>query len=58
MPLKISAFPKCYIDQIAGDRTMSVFDWIDMARAARRRRPGNVRRLFYQPGQRLSRPRR
>jgi sugar phosphate isomerase/epimerase len=33
MPLKISAFPKCYIDQIAGARTMSVFDWIDMARA-------------------------
>ena len=33
MPLKISAFPKCYIDQIAGDRTMSVFDWIEMARS-------------------------
>ena len=33
MPLKIAAFPKCYIDQIAGDRSMSVFDWIDMARA-------------------------
>ncbi len=33
MPLKISAFPKCYIDQIAGARTMSVFDWIDMARS-------------------------
>lgn len=33
MPLKLSAFPKCYIDQIAGSRTMSVFDWIDMARA-------------------------
>jgi sugar phosphate isomerase/epimerase len=33
MPLKISAFPKCYIDQIAGARSMSVFDWIDMARA-------------------------
>jgi sugar phosphate isomerase/epimerase len=32
MPLKISAFPKCYIEQIAGARTMSVFDWIDMAR--------------------------
>ncbi len=32
MPLKISAFPKCYIDEIAGARTMSVFDWIDMAR--------------------------
>jgi sugar phosphate isomerase/epimerase len=33
MPLKISAFPKCYIDQIAGDKTMSVFEWIAMARA-------------------------
>jgi sugar phosphate isomerase/epimerase len=33
MPLKLSAFPKCYIDQIAGARTMSVFDWIAMARA-------------------------
>ena len=32
MPLKISAFPKCFLDQIAGARTMSVFDWIDMAR--------------------------
>jgi sugar phosphate isomerase/epimerase len=33
MPLKISAFPKCYIEQIAGTRTMSVFDWITMARS-------------------------
>ena len=33
MPLSISAFPKCYIDQIAGERSMSVFDWITMARA-------------------------
>src|SRR6478672_5532281 len=32
MPLKLSAFPKCYIDRIAGDRSMSVFDWIAMAR--------------------------
>lgn len=31
MPLKISAFPKCYLDDIAGRRTMSVFDWIEMA---------------------------
>ncbi len=42
MPLKISAFPKCYIDQIAGDKTMSVFEWIEMARVARCRRPGDV----------------
>ena len=33
MPLKLSAFPKCYLDQIAGDRSLSVFDWIEMARA-------------------------
>src|SRR6476646_9850653 len=33
MSLKLSAFPKCYIDRIAGDRTMSVFDWIEMARS-------------------------
>src|SRR6201994_155531 len=31
--MKISAFPKCFIDQIAGDRSMSVFDWIEMARS-------------------------
>lgn len=31
MPLKISAFPKCYLDEIAGARTMTVFDWIAMA---------------------------
>jgi sugar phosphate isomerase/epimerase len=29
--LKISAFPKCYLDEIAGRRTMSVFDWITIA---------------------------
>jgi sugar phosphate isomerase/epimerase len=33
MSLKLSAFPKCYIDQIAGDRSMSVFDWIETARS-------------------------
>jgi sugar phosphate isomerase/epimerase len=33
MPLKLAAFPKCYIDQIARSRTMSVFDWIEMARS-------------------------
>src|SRR6185312_15417749 len=31
MPLKLSAFPKCYLETIAGARTMSVFDWIEMA---------------------------
>jgi sugar phosphate isomerase/epimerase len=30
--LKLSAFPKCYLDEIAGRRTLSVFDWIAMAR--------------------------
>jgi sugar phosphate isomerase/epimerase len=32
MALKISAFPKCYLDEIAGARSMTVFDWITMAR--------------------------
>ena len=30
--MRISAFPKCYIDDIAARRTMSVFQWIEMAR--------------------------
>jgi sugar phosphate isomerase/epimerase len=30
--MKLSAFPKCYLDDIAGARSMSVFDWIHMAR--------------------------
>jgi sugar phosphate isomerase/epimerase len=33
MPVKLAAFPKCYIDRIAGSRTMSVFDWVKMARS-------------------------
>ena len=32
MPLKLSAFPKCYLDRIAGDRTMTVFEWVEMAK--------------------------
>ncbi|MEY4395961.1 MAG: Inosose dehydratase [Planctomycetota bacterium] len=32
MPLKISAFPKCYLDTIAGTREMTVFQWIEMAK--------------------------
>jgi sugar phosphate isomerase/epimerase len=32
MKPRISAFPKCYLDAIAGARSMSVFDWIEMAR--------------------------
>jgi sugar phosphate isomerase/epimerase len=31
MPLRISAFPKCYLETIAGGK-MSVFEWIEMAR--------------------------
>jgi sugar phosphate isomerase/epimerase len=31
MPLKISAFPKCYLEDIA-NRKMSLFDWIEMAK--------------------------
>lgn len=30
--MKISAFPKCYLDDISLHRTMSVFDWIEMAK--------------------------
>lgn len=32
MTVRISAFPKCYLDTISHERTMSVFDWIEMAR--------------------------
>lgn len=32
MPPRLSAFPKCYLDKIAGERSMSVFDWIAEAR--------------------------
>ncbi len=32
MSVRISAFPKCYLDTISHDRTMSVFDWIEMAK--------------------------
>ncbi len=31
--MRIAAFPKCYLDDIAGAGAMSVFDWIEMARA-------------------------
>lgn len=30
--MKISAFPKCYLDEISVQRSMSVFDWIEMAK--------------------------
>ena len=33
MPLKISAFPKCYIDDIAVRRTMTIFEWIELAQS-------------------------
>ena len=29
---RISAFPKCYLEEISQKRTMSVFDWIQMAK--------------------------
>jgi len=32
VPPRIAAFPKCYLDRIAGDRSMTVFEWIEMAR--------------------------
>ncbi|MCI0699518.1 MAG: sugar phosphate isomerase/epimerase [Planctomycetia bacterium] len=33
MPLRISAFPKCFLDRIAGERSMSVFEWIELSRS-------------------------
>ncbi len=33
--MKIAAFPKCYLDDISQHRTMTVFDWIEMARQFR-----------------------
>ncbi|HEX6972134.1 MAG TPA: sugar phosphate isomerase/epimerase, partial [Limnochordia bacterium] len=29
----MAAFPKCYMDALCVTRTMSLFEWIDMARA-------------------------
>ncbi|MFB3923424.1 MAG: sugar phosphate isomerase/epimerase family protein [Terriglobia bacterium] len=29
--MKLSAFPKCFMDPLVLDRTMTVFDWIEMA---------------------------
>jgi len=31
--VKISAFPKCYLNAISVERSMTVFDWIEQARA-------------------------
>ncbi len=32
MSVQLSAFPKCYLDKISHDKSMSVFDWIEMAK--------------------------
>ena len=29
--MKLAAFPKCYMDEMVRDRTMTLFQWIDMA---------------------------
>jgi sugar phosphate isomerase/epimerase len=29
--MKLAAFPKCFMDQLVVERTMTLFDWIDMA---------------------------
>ena len=29
--MKLAAFPKCFMDQLVVQRSMSVFDWIEMA---------------------------
>ncbi len=31
MKPKLAVFPKCYMDQLCVDRTMTVFEWIDLA---------------------------
>jgi sugar phosphate isomerase/epimerase len=31
--VKIAAFPKCYMDELSVHRTMTIFDWIDMAQS-------------------------
>ena len=31
MKPKLAAFPKCYIDDLCVQQTMSLFDWIEMA---------------------------
>ncbi len=31
--MKISAFPKCYVEDIVEKKTMTLFDWIEMAKA-------------------------
>ncbi|MCC6727799.1 MAG: sugar phosphate isomerase/epimerase [Chthonomonadales bacterium] len=31
--MRLAAFPKCYLDALCVERTMSVFDWIELARA-------------------------
>lgn len=30
--MKLAAFPKCFMDQLVVERSMSIFDWIQMAR--------------------------
>ncbi len=32
MSVRVSAFPKCYLEEISSHKSMSVFDWIEMAR--------------------------
>lgn len=46
--MKLAAFPKCYMDALCVDRTMSVFDWIALARDALR--PLGVTGLEMYPG--------
>lgn len=31
MPAQLAAFPKCYLDALVVDRTMTIFDWIALA---------------------------
>ena len=47
--MKIAAFPKCYLDDIAGTGTMTVFDWIALARDLPGRWLGDVRGFLPPP---------
>lgn len=33
MSIRLSAFPKCYLEEIASGRSMTVFDWIEQAKS-------------------------
>lgn len=48
LPVKLAAFPKCYMDALCVERSLSVFDWIAIARE--RLKPLGVTGLEMYPG--------